>query len=161
MRYTPEALLLVARPAITPSSFSRPFWEATRDRRLLIQYCPVAQAFQFYPRPVSLFTARRNLEWREVSGRGTLFSYTVTKIGPGPFRAHTPYVVALVELGEGVRMLSNLVNCDADAMRIGMRLVPYWLPMPDGTHLPLFQPEDAAAVADNPIGYISNSENNQ
>ena len=58
--------------------FSRPYWEATREKKLLIQYCRASGKYQHYPRPVSIFTGkRRDLEWRQVSGKGELYSYTV------------------------------------------------------------------------------------
>jgi uncharacterized protein len=133
--------LNVTRATITPSNFSRPYWEATRDKKLLLQYCPTTGRYQFFPRPVSQFTARRRLEWREASGHGRLYSFTVAAMGPGNFKGHTPYVVALVELDEGVRIISNLLGVKGNDIHIGMGLKPYWLPLPEGTHLLLFQPD--------------------
>jgi uncharacterized OB-fold protein len=133
----------MTRTPIRPTEFSKPFWEATRERRLLLQYCPRAKAYQFYPRPVSVFSARRDLEWREVSGHGHVYTYTVARVGPGNFKNRVPYVVALIELDEGVRIVSNLVNIDPTDVQIGLPVVPFWEPMSDGTHLLLFEPAHA------------------
>jgi uncharacterized OB-fold protein len=132
--------LSVPRAPIHPANFSRPFWEATREKKLLVQYCPKSGKYQFFPRPVSLFTGRRHLEWREVSGRGTIYTYTIANLGLGPFRGHEPYVVAIVDLEEGCRIMANVVHCTAEQLAIGLAVVPFWAPLPDGTHLLMFQP---------------------
>jgi len=132
--------LSVQRAPIHPSNFSKPFWEATREKKLVVQYCPKSGKYQFFPRPVSLFTGHRDLEWREVSGRGTIYTYTVSNLGLGPFRGHEPYVVAMVELEEGCRIMANIVHCSAEQLAIGLDVVPFWAPLADGTHLLMFQP---------------------
>lgn len=122
-------------------SFSRPFWEATREQKLVIQYCRASGKYQHYPRPVSIFTGRgRDLEWRQVSGKGELYSYTVAHRGPPEFRGHEPYLVASVTLDVGVNFIANLVKCALEDARIGMKVALYWHPLQDGTHLPMFQP---------------------
>ena len=145
--------LAVARPAPRHLSFSEPFWEGAREKKLMLQYCPAAGQYQFYPRPVSVFTGRRDLEWREVSGRGKVFSFTVARIGRPPFAEHTPYLIATVELDEGVNIVSNLVGCSLDQVAIGMRVRPFWAPLPDGTNLLLFTPDEPA----NTQGETSNA----
>ena len=57
-----------AQPIPVPTNFSAPFWEAARQQKLVIQYCPDSGKYQHYPRPISIYTGKRNLEWREVSG---------------------------------------------------------------------------------------------
>ena len=135
--------LSVERLPIRPTNFSKPFWEATHEKKLLLQYCPASRQYQFFPRPVSLFTGRRGLEWREASGRGEIYSYTVARLGPGPFRGHEPYLVALVLLEEGVQIMANVVGCAVEDIGIGMKVVPFWAPRSDGTHLLMFQPVGA------------------
>ncbi|MBI2961775.1 MAG: Zn-ribbon domain-containing OB-fold protein [Betaproteobacteria bacterium] len=122
--------------------FSRPFWEGTREKKLLIQYCRKTGKYQHYPRPTSIFTGRRrDLEWREVSGKGEVFSYTIARRGMPAFHGHEPYVVACVTLDVGVNVIANMVHCAADEVRIGMKVAPFWLPLADGTHLLMFEPE--------------------
>ena len=130
---------------IKPFGFSRPYWEATRQKKLVLQYCRATGKFQHYPRPTSIFTGkRRDVEWREVSGEGVVFSYTVTRRGPAAFRGHEPYLVVNVTLDVGVNHIANMVNCAADEIRVGMKVVPYWLALVGGTHLLMFQPDRSA-----------------
>ena len=134
----------VERPLPVERSFSKPFWEATREKRLLIQYDRVAQAYQFYPRPTSIYTGKAsNLEWREVSGRGQVFSYTIARRARPPFREHEPFWLALVTLDEGVNVMANVVGCTQEQMAIGLRVKPHWQPLSDGRNLLLFEPENA------------------
>jgi uncharacterized OB-fold protein len=135
-------LLDIERPLPPARSFSAPFWDATREKRLVIQYDRVADAYQFYPRPTSIHTGRRaNLEWREVSGRGKVFSYTIVRRARPPFRDREPYIVAMVTLNEGVNVMSNIIHCSEDELATGMLVKPYWHALPDGRHLLLFEPD--------------------
>lgn len=135
----------VERLAPRHFAFAEPFWDGTREQRLLLQYCTKSEMFQFYPRPVSVFTGTSAFEWREVSGRGEVFSWTVAHIARPPFTGHTPYLVATVTLDEGVNMVANLINCSLDEVAIGLRVRATWAPLPDGTNLLLFEPDVAGA----------------
>lgn len=135
----------VERPAPRHYSFSQPYWEGTREKKLLLQYCRQSGQYQFYPRPVSIFTGTRDLEWREVSGKGEVFTWTVAHIARPPFAGHTPYLVATVTLDEGVNVIANLINCPLDRVAIGLRVRPAWAPLPDGTNLLLFEPDEASS----------------
>lgn len=122
--------------------FSMPFWEATREKRLLIQYCRTSHNYQHYPRPVSVFTGRRrDLEWREVSGLGAVYSHTITHRSPPEFRAAEPFAVVSVLLDVGVRIIANTVDVSAGELQVGLRVKPYWHALEDGTHLLMFQPD--------------------
>ena len=136
----------VERPVPRHYSFSEPYWQGTREKKLLLQYCRTSGQYQFYPRPVSIFSGTRDLEWREVSGRGQVFSWTVAHIARPPFAGHTPYLVATVTLDEGVNVIANLINCPLDRVAIGLRVRPAWTPLPDGTNLLLFEPADIAGA---------------
>ena len=123
-------------------NFSRPFWDATRERRIVIQYDRDVSAYQFYPRPTSIYTGRRGaLEWREVSGRGRIFSFTIARRARPPFRGHEPYFIALVTLDEGVNLMSNVRDCPVERMAVGLRVRPAWLPLADGRNLLMFEPD--------------------
>ena len=122
--------------------YSMPLWEASRQKKLVIQYCKTTGKFQHFPRPVSIFTGRRrDIEWREVSGRGEVFSYTFTYRGMPAFRGAEPYAVVSVTLDVGVNFIADIVNCTRDELKVGMKVKPYWHPLDDGTHLMLFQPD--------------------
>ena len=125
-------------------TFSQPYWDATREKKLLVQYCLRSGQYQFYPRPVSIFTGTRDLEWREVSGRGEVYSWTIAHVARPPFAGHTAYVVATVTLEEGVNVIADLINCPIERLAIGLRVRPTWAPLPDGTNVLLFEPDDAA-----------------
>lgn len=145
MTDTVNDTLDVKREPPKPRSFSRPFWAATRDKKLVIQYCPRSGRYQFFPRAASIVTGRRDLEWREVSGRGEVFTYTVARRARPPFQGHEPFLIAVVTLDEGVNVMANVVRCGLDEIRIGMRVAPFWAPLPDGTHLLMFEPDRSGA----------------
>jgi uncharacterized protein len=133
--------LNVTREPPKPRSFSRKYWEATREKRLLVQYDRRNGKFQFFPRPTSVYSGRRDLEWREVSGKGEIFSYTIAHRARPPFQAHEPFVIGLVTLDEGVNVMANIVHCRPDEVKISLRVKPFWLPLPNGTHLLMFEPD--------------------
>jgi len=124
-----------------PTEFSAPFWEAARQQKLVIQYCPESGKYQHYPRPVSIYTGERNVEWREVSGKGFVYAVTITRRGPPAFRGQEPYLVATVELDEGVRLLTQIVNCNVEDARIGMRVRVRWRALNDEFSFPVFEPD--------------------
>ena len=128
-------------PLPVPTEFSAPFWEAARQQKLVIQYCPESGKYQHYPRPVSIYTGKRNIEWREVSGKGSAYALTVTRRGPPAFRGQEPYLVAIVELDEGVRLLTHIVNCSGEDARIGMRVRLRWRVLSDAFSFPVFEPD--------------------
>ena len=130
------------RPAPRENQFvdTRPFWAGVREGKLVLQYCRDSGRFQHYPHPVSIYTGRRNLEWREVSGRGTVYSWTIVRV-PGPGLAgRLPLLVALVELDEGVRIIGNIL--DRKDVRIGQRVALIWDKFDDGTPYPAFKVVD-------------------
>ena len=132
--------LSVPREPPQPRTFSRAYWDATREKRLLVQFDKRSGKHQFFPRAASIYTGRRDLEWREVSGRGEVFSYTVACRARPPFQGHEPFLIALVTLDEGVNVMANIVNCSREQIRIGLRVKPFWTPLPNGTHLLMFEP---------------------
>jgi uncharacterized OB-fold protein len=136
--------LSVKREAPKPRSYSKPFWDATREKKLIIQYCRKSGKYQFFPRATSLFTGRPDIEWREVSGKGEVFSYTVARRTREPFQGHEPFFIATVTLDIGVNVLANIVHCELDEMRIGLPVKPFWAPLPNGTNLLMFEPDGSA-----------------
>ena len=125
----------------TPDAETRPFWDAAKNGKLVIQYCKDTGKPQFFPRPVSLANGKRNLEWREVSGRGTVYTYTVTYQNQSPgFREELPYVLAYVELEKGVRLLTNIVGCAPAQVRIGMPVQVSFEDVTPEVTLPKFRP---------------------
>jgi hypothetical protein len=128
-----------ALPAIGTYVDSREYWDAIAQRKLKLQYCRDAGRFQHYPRPVSIFTGRRNLEWREVSGLGTIYAVTVMRVPGLGYAGKPPYCVATVELDEGVRIIARILNVPPDAVRAGMRVRLTWEEIGEGRY-PAFEP---------------------
>jgi uncharacterized OB-fold protein len=127
-------------PVATPES--RPFWDAVRRHELRLQYCGGCDRWVFYPRAVCPGCLSAGLEWRLVSGRGTLHTFTVVYRGLKNFPLGPPYVIAIVALDEGPRLMTNLVGVDPDParIRIGMPVeVAFDDVGPDAT-LPRFRP---------------------
>jgi uncharacterized protein len=129
------------RPAPVPYNFTKRFWEGARDCKLLLQYDPDVGKYQFYPRPISVFSGRRNLEWREASGKGTVYTYTVSHKAPPPFRNVSPFIIATVELAERVRIMANLINCPRDRVKIGMPVRLTWVRAGEA-NFPAFEPDE-------------------
>ncbi|MDB5822430.1 MAG: DNA-binding protein, partial [Herminiimonas sp.] len=117
---------------------TKPFWDGVKQGKLVIQYCTEAKKFQYYPRPVSIYTGRRTLEWREVSGKGSIYAFTVVRI-PGPgLEGRLPLCVATIELDEGVRMIVNILDCAPEDLAIGKRVKLAWDRLTDTQQYPAF-----------------------
>jgi uncharacterized OB-fold protein len=136
-------------PPVGPDS--GPFWEATRQGRFLLQWCTACERAVFYPRAFCPHCGggTGGLEWREASGRGTVYAAGVEHrpqaVG-ATFSGGQPFSVALIELDEGVRLVSNVVGCPPEEVRCGMAVALTWEPLSDGRQLPLFTTPGAAGA---------------
>ena len=129
------------RPVPIPNNITQSFWDAAKEKKFLLQYDPEVDKYLFYPRGSSMFTGKRNLEWREVSGNGSLYSYTETVIPARGFEGDEPYLIGLVELDEGVRLMSLLHGVTADDVKIGMRVRMCWDKIDDDFNFFAFEPD--------------------
>lgn len=110
------------RPLPVPTACSRPYWQGAREGVLRLQYCPASKRFQHYPRPFDVATLDRNVQWRDVRGRGTIYSYVVNHRAAGPAWAdRVPYCLALVDLdaAPGVLILADVVGAEPQTVAIG------------------------------------------
>lgn len=131
----------MSRTAPEPTPHTAPFWEATRARRLVLQWCAACDEPVWYPREVCPRCGGTEHEWRESSGAGEVYAVTVMhRAGVPQMADRVPYTVALVELDDGVRMMSNVVGCPPGDVTVGMRVRCTWEPLDDGRHLPQFEP---------------------
>jgi hypothetical protein len=133
----------VAPPKPVPivNTWARPFWDAAREERLLIQRCPRCQRHVFYPRIACPYCAAAALEWVEASGRGTIYTFTVVESNaPSAFQADMPFVIAVIRLAEGVQMLSNVVDCDPYSVRCEQPVEVTFEKLNDEFTLPKFRP---------------------
>lgn len=123
----------LAAPVIDPAT--EPFWSATREGILKVRRCTSCQKAHWYPRPVCPF-CMGDTDWADASGRGTIYSVTVTRRA-GPIA----YALAYVTLDEGVTVLTNIVDCDLDGLRIGDRVRVAFKVAEGGHAIPMFTPE--------------------
>jgi uncharacterized OB-fold protein len=121
-------------PAPVPTPETAPFWEAAAQGRLLVRTCTACGRGHHYPRPICPFCGSDRTEWREASGRGVIYSYSVMH------RATPPYAIAYVTLDEGPTMMTNLVDCDFAVLRIGQPVRVVWTPSDGGPPVPTFTP---------------------
>ena len=131
-----------AGPLPVPTPESRPFWEAARRHELSLQRCRACGRRVFYPRAACPNCLSPDLEWRRVSGRGTLHTFTIVHRGAKNFPLAAPYVLAVVELEEGPRLMTNLVGVEADPVRvrIGMPVEVVFEDVSSEVTLPRFRP---------------------
>lgn len=106
-------------PLPVPDGDSQPFWDGIGRRELLIQRCDTCQRYIFYPRSHCPHCFGDSLSWVQAAGAGTIYSYTVVHQAYGPFAGDVPFVVALVELQEGVRMMTRIADSPPEAVRVG------------------------------------------
>ena len=121
----------------------RPFWEATARGKLLLPQCEDCQTVIWYPRPVCPACGSLRVSWREASGHGQVYTYTVNRRGQAnlaEYQAVDTYVLAYVELEEGPRILTNIVDCEPDAVRIGMPVTVVFHDTGQGSALVRFRP---------------------
>jgi uncharacterized OB-fold protein len=120
-----------------PDAVTQPFWEGVAEGVLRLQRCRACDRHVFYPRAVCPFCMASDLEWVEASGAGRVHSFTVVHRAPPDYRDEVPYVVALVDLDEGVRMMTRLVDVEPAAVGVGM---PVEVTMRGEPRLPYFRP---------------------
>jgi len=127
------------RPA--PSHDSGEFWAGTREGELRVQHCNSCGHDQLHPRIVCTACHSRDLGWRASSGTGSVYSVTVVRRAPSAAQADdVPYAIALVELDEGPRLMSNIVGCGPDDVRIGMRVAVEFDELAGDVRVPRFRP---------------------
>jgi hypothetical protein len=129
-----------AQPIPTP--LTAPYWQAAREGRLVLQRCEACGRHQFYPRSICTACASERLTWRDASGRGHVKSFTVIRRAvSAAYEPEVPYVVALIALAEGPTLMSNVVGCAPEAVRIGAPVRVRFDAWSDAIHVPVFELE--------------------
>lgn len=135
-----------AKPVPQPTPETRPFWEGCKAHRLLLQCCDDCGHLQLYPRSLCANCHRDHLSWKESGGTGTVYSYSVVRRAPTKaFKADVPYVVAVIELAEGVRVMANVTGCPVENVVIGLPVKVVFDDVTDEISLPKFTPVGAGA----------------
>ena len=121
-----------SRPLPVPTPISQPFWDALAQHTIRIQYSPSAGRFIFYPRILAPGTLADDLEWREISGSASLYTYTVAHRPVAPhFANDVPQILAVAQWDEGPRFATEIVNTDPSELEVGMRIRPVFVDFPD------------------------------
>jgi hypothetical protein len=121
-----------SRPMPVPTPISQPFWDALAEHTIRIQYSPSAQRYVFYPRILAPGTLADDLEWRQISGAAALYSYTVAHRPVAPhFADAVPHIIAVAQWDEGPRFATEIVNADPAGLRVGMRIQPVFVDVPE------------------------------
>jgi uncharacterized OB-fold protein len=126
-------------PLITP--LSRIFYDGCKESKLLYQVCSDCGEVIFFPKQICPNCMGRNLGWKESSGRGRIFTFSVTyAYAPLEFAQDTPYALAVVQLEEGFRMMTNIVECDLEKIVCDMPVEVVFDPVTPEITLPKFRP---------------------
>ena len=129
------------KPLPRPTPWSKPFWEGCKRHELLIQRCKECQEHIFYPKIFCPSCFSSTLEWVKSSGRGKIYTYAaIYSYAPTEFSEEVPYIVAVVELEEGVRMMSNIVECKPEDVRCDMEVEVVFDDVTEEMTLPKFKP---------------------
>jgi len=121
-------------PAPVVTVETQAFWDAARSGRFTIPVCTGCGKAHWYPRAICPFCDGGKVEWRDASGKGTIYTFSVMR------RAKEPYVIAYVTLAEGPTMMTNIVDCDFDKLRIGQPVSVVFAATEDGPPVPMFKP---------------------
>lgn len=132
------------RPLPEITELTAPFWQAAKEGRFVMQRCRVCGGLTWCPRPSCVKCGAEDLAWEPLSGRGTVYSFTVIRQlagrGARAFEKDIPYVIAWVDLEEGPRFYTNIVGCPVDEVEIGMEVEVLFDPVSDHISLPKFKP---------------------
>ena len=122
----------IAAPEPTPGS--KPYWDAASAGKLMLGACRACKKVHHYPRAICPHCFSTEVELKQSSGRGTIYTYSVMR------RVPEPYTIAYVTLDEGVTLMTNLVDCDFDQLAIGQKVAVVFRPSEKGQVLPMFKP---------------------
>lgn len=119
-------------PSPEPNAESREYWAAANEGRLLLKRCTDCGDPFHYPRAICPFCGSDRTEWSEAKGTGTIYTFSVMR------RAEPPYCIAFVTLDEGVSVMTNIVDCDFDRVRIGDAVRVTFEASASGQKVPMF-----------------------
>lgn len=132
-------------PAMTEQT--APYWAAAREGRLVVQECLACRQVWHPPLPRCPHCHSGSLGWRDVSGDGTVYSYTVVRHATHfAFAGTIPYILAIVELAEGPRLVTALTGMAPDEVRVGLAVRAVFRPVTDTVTLPYFEPATGAGA---------------
>ena len=111
------------KPLPVPDNDTKEFWEGCKRHELLIQRCENCRSYRYPPSPICPQCFSMNTEWERGSGKGEVYTFSVVRVPLAPeWEPDIPYVISVIQLDEGVRMVSNIVGCKPEDVKIGMKL---------------------------------------
>ena len=117
------------------------YWEKAKQEQFVLPYCTICKSFFFYPRKWCPKCFSLDPGWKEASGKGRVYSFSVVYHAPfESYAAEVPYVLAIIELEEGPRMMTNVVDCNVKDVKIGMPVKVTFEERANGFKLPQFKP---------------------
>jgi uncharacterized OB-fold protein len=120
---------------------TQPYWDACKRHKLVLPKCKTCGRFFFYPRALCPNCMSQDLEWVEASGKAKVWTFATHHMGPSKaYKGEPPYVVAMIEIQEGVMMMTNIVNCKPEDVRIGMDVEVVFDDVTSEVTLPKFKP---------------------
>jgi hypothetical protein len=134
--------MMTAKPIPIPTGDTRAFWNACDKKQLAYQQCSACDAVQTFPRAHCASCGDAALTWKESAGTGTVLSFTEVHRGPSPaFKPDQPYMLVILDMDEGFRLMTNVRKCAADDVCIDMRVKIGFVPRGDGGRLvPIAEP---------------------
>jgi uncharacterized protein len=131
MAYVQRKIPFVGSPDTNPET--KPFFDGSAAGKFMVRRCTACKKVHWYPRALCPFCFS-DCAWEEASGKGKIYSLSVMK------RGEAPYAIAYVTLAEGPSMMTNIVDCDLDALKIGQEVKVKFVPTEDGPPMPFFAP---------------------
>ncbi|MEO7020181.1 MAG: Zn-ribbon domain-containing OB-fold protein [Ktedonobacteraceae bacterium] len=125
--------------SIASDSDSQPYWDGIAQGELRIQRCDSCARAVFYPRALCPYCHENKLSWIVATGKGTIYSYTVAHQGFGSFAQDIPYVIAIVELAEGARMMTRIIDAPRERVAIGVPVQVTFVSISEDITLPYFR----------------------
>ncbi len=130
----------ISRPLPVPTTETEPFWEACGRHELVVQRCRGCDTYRHYPQAMCPQCHSTGFNWEQVSGRGIIYTYTVAHHAFHPFwKDRAPYVIATIELKEGVRMVSDMLDLPIDEVSIGLEVEVFFEEVSSEITLPCFR----------------------
>jgi uncharacterized OB-fold protein len=135
----------IKKPLPQIAAEAKPFWDAAAQQKLVMQRCQDCHAWVWTPRPACFECGSSRVEWTPLSGRGEIYSFTVIRQVVGraaskAFEPDVPYVVAWVDLEEGPRMISNVIDCPVEEVELGLKVSVAFEQQSPEIWLPKFKP---------------------
>jgi len=142
---TTMAEIDVSKPLPAITTEAKPFWDAAAEQKLMIQRCQECNAWVWTPRPACNECGSEKIEWTQMSGRGEVYSFTVIRQVVGraaskAFEPDIPYVIAWVDLDEGPRLITNIIGCPVEDVKLGMKVAVQFEKASEKIWLPKFKP---------------------